>query len=376
MSKKFLYDDIDQMILEEYGIYAAYEKYCGSLTLEDIFTTDSVYLSAKQCASGFQSRPDTQAFMKAAWKNSQALCERVLNNSFIPGYYPVRMINERGKMRTIKPPYFECKVVQKVICNAVLRAVLEYRMIHTNYASVRGKGTKMLYEDVLRGLNQAKKLYRTPVIIMTDFTDFFGSINNDILEKDVFERYIKDRRITALLRSFSPTPHGLSLGNEVSQVPASFFPSPIDHEMKDRRRLKFYYRYADDILAIVEEDQVQETIQTILDKSRELDLTIKDEKIKIVPFGENFVYCKERFIFNKEKQYYYSLINPTIPRRQAHKIHTFARKVEEGTMDRKQAANLQKCVVGIIASHPNTYKTVTHLDDLFNTLIPEIHQTS
>ena len=368
--QKLLYEFIDDEILYEKGIHSAYEKYCGNLTLEDIFTTDSVYLAAKQCASGFQSRGDTQAFMRGAWLHSKDLCERVLAGKFVPKYYPVKIINERGKMRTIRPPHFECKVVQKVLCNVILRAVLEYRMIYTNYASIRGKGTQKLYNDVLAGLNRAKHIYEDPVIVMSDYTNFFGSINNDMLERDVFERYIKDRRITKLLRSFSPEPYGLSLGNEVSQIPASFYPSPVDHWVKDKLGLKCYFRYADDILFVSERKDAAGILADIRRISSGLDLTIKDEKVKVVEYGTNFIYCKERYIYNKEKGYYYNLINPAIPRRQAHKIRAFSRMVAEGKIDRKEADNIQKCVLGVIGSHPNSRKTVARLNGLYTSLMP------
>ncbi len=368
--KKLLSEVIDSELLDEFGIHCAYEKYCGDMTLEDLFTTDSVYLAAKECACGFQSRPDTQAFMRAAWKNSQGLCQRVLTGRFVPRYYPEKLINERGKMRVIKPPHFECKVVQKVLCNAILRAVLESRMIYTNYASIRGKGTHKLYADVLKGINEAGRKLTEPVIVMTDFTDFFGSIDNDILEREVFERYMSDRRVTALLRSFSPGPRGLSLGNEVSQVPASFFPSPVDHWVKDDQRQKFYYRYADDIFLVTERWDAPRLIDGIVERSGRIGLTIKDEKIRVLPYGTNFVYCKERYIFNREQHYYYTLINPTIPRRQTHKIDAFAGKIAAGTMKLPQAQDLQKCVIGIIASHPNTRKTVQRLDERFDRRIP------
>lgn len=364
-----IFEVIDAEMLAEYGIHSAFEKYCGQLTLEDIFTTDSVYLAAKECASGFRDRPDTNAFMSGATKHSQDLCERVLNGTFVPRYHHGRLINERGKMRIIKPPTFECKVVQKVICNIILRAILESRMIYNNYASIRGKGNERLYTDVLNGINGIRKRMHSPVIVMTDFANFFGSINNDILEKKIFERYIADRRVTRLLRSFSPEPYGLSLGNEVSQVPASFYPSCIDHWAKDRMGMKCYYRYADDILFVAEAEDAQGIIRKIRELAADICLTIKDEKITIIPYGDNFTYCKERYIFNKEKEYYYRLINPSIPQRQSHKISSFTEKVKSGEMPALEAKNQQKCVMGVIASHPNTYKIVNRLQAKYDALM-------
>ena len=68
---------------------------------------------------------------------------------FVPKYYAKRTIIERGKAREIVPPTFECKVVQKVFCEYVLRQLFEHKMIRSNYASIKGRGTTQLYEDVL-----------------------------------------------------------------------------------------------------------------------------------------------------------------------------------------------------------------------------------
>ena len=153
-------------------------------------------------------------------------------------------------------------------------------------------------------------------------------------------------------------------------MPASFFPSPVDHWVKDDQRQKFYYRYADDIFLVTERWDALRLIDGIVERSGRIGLTIKDEKIRVLPYGTNFVYCKERYIFNREQHYYYTLINPTIPRRQTHKIDAFAGKIAAGTMKLPQAQDLQKCVIGIIASHPNTRKTVQRLDERFDRRIP------
>ena len=44
--------------------YNAYEKYCGAITLEDLFTSDHVSICASRCASGFMYKKDTRKFMR------------------------------------------------------------------------------------------------------------------------------------------------------------------------------------------------------------------------------------------------------------------------------------------------------------------------
>lgn len=348
-------------LLHECGIHMKkpYEAYCAKLTLEDIFTTDSVYLTAKRCALGFSKKNDTWAFQKNAWTSSQKLCEKVLNGSFKPKYYPSRSINERGKVRLIKPPTFECKVVQKVICDYVIRPLLEPKMISSSYASVKGRGTKKMYEDIEVALNRYMKCnYKDKpdsyVVIQSDFSNYFGNIDTNILIEDILGRYIKDRRILDLIHAFSPDEKGLSLGNEASQIPASFFPSAFDHWCKDKMGLS-YFRYMDDSLAIVEKSKEAEYRRAIFEYASKLKITLKEEKIKTFPLGTPFVFCKERFLIDKKSGLYYRLMNPAIERNERRKLKRFKEKKAEGMMTDEEIEMQYKGVLGMIKSHPNTY---------------------
>lgn len=367
-NKTFL-QKIETEMYTRTGIHCAYAKYCGFLTLEELFTTDSVYIAACHCAAGFRDKRDTQAFMDAVWDNSRKLAEKVKAGKFKPTYYRERIIQERGKPRLIKPPAFECKVVQKVLCDYLLRPLLEPKMISTNFASVRGRGTSALYEDVLGKINR----YGHPgcIIIMTDFSGYFASIDTEKLGEEL-GRYIQDERVVDLFRKFCPESFGLSLGNETSQVPASFFPSKIDHYMKDRLGCKTFARYMDDSFVLAESmEGANRYLQAIQGVAKDLSLTLKPEKIKIVPYGRDFSFCKERYIFNKEKGYYYRLQNPQIARNETRKLKAMGAKIRAGAMSQKAAEVQFRGVIGNIGAHPNTRKTVERLSAVYRKEIGE-----
>lgn len=352
--------------LKTYGVHfsTTYETFCGHLTLEDIFTTDSVYQAAKRCASGFSRKNDTWNFQKNAWCNSLELCKKVLEGKFKPKYYRPREIMERGKKRLIKPPTFECKVVQKVLCDYIIRPLLEPKMIQTNYASVKGRGTKKLYEDVEAALNKHLKEDTEYVIVQSDFSNYFGNIKIEILIWKLLARYIADERILILLHAFSPDEFGLSLGNEASQVPASFFPSAFDHYCKDRNGWDFY-RYMDDSLAILPKDEEPLYRQAIFHYCRELCITLKEEKIKTINLGEPFVFCKDRYLIDKNTGQYYRLMNPAIERNEKRKLKKFKEKKAENSMTQEDIDNQYRGVSGSIASHPNTFRARNRLESVY-----------
>jgi len=70
---------------------------------------------------------------------------------------------------------------------------------------------------------------------------------------------------------------GLPIGNYLSQYFANFFLSYFDHWIKEEKRIKYYYRYADDIV-ILHHDKglLHELFIEIENYLAELDLEIKD----------------------------------------------------------------------------------------------------
>lgn len=352
---------VDAEIMKEIRLFSAWEKLCGFFTLEDIFTEDSVFCAACRCASGFMRKNDTFFFMRNVWLNSQKLCKKVLGGKFKPSYYETREIMERGKKRVIKPPTFECKVVQKVICDYLIRPLLEAKMTSTCYASVKGRGTEKLYQDIVDELNRYIREHRDFSIITADFVGYFASIDIAVL-MDLLGRYIKDGRLLNLIRLFSPDEFGLSLGNELSQIPASFFPSNIDHALKDRDKIP-EFRYMDDSLAIVPKDEEQEYIQKYQALAGERKLSCPDRKFQIHRAKQNLIFCKEHFVWDNDRNIYVRIINPKIISHERKKLMSFERKIKEGTMNREDAMQQYASVIGSIRHHPHTCHAMENLEN-------------
>lgn len=68
---------------------------------------------------------DTRFYVDSCYVNYLLLRDKVLSGKFKPRYYRTRLIKERGKEMVITPPTFETKVVQKVLCDYLIRPILE-----------------------------------------------------------------------------------------------------------------------------------------------------------------------------------------------------------------------------------------------------------
>lgn len=358
-------NEINNELSVNYSIDNAYNKYIGHIKFEDLFTISNIYISAMRCASGFRNRHDTQNFLKSPWLNSYKLYKKIINGTFKPRYYKSRFIMERGKVREIKPPVFESKVVQKLLCDWLIRPLLEPEMINTSYASICKKGTDRMYKDILRAVNSCtdnKSLY----IIMTDFKSYFSSIDNQML-KSMFQKRIKDFKIVKLIMMFSKE-QGLSLGNELSQIPASFFPTEIDKTIKDKISTGHYFRYMDDTLFIVSnKSEAIKILKLYNKKANELNLSIKEPQI--VSIGTNFVFCKERFLFDRKNNKYFRLCNKEIFSREKRKIKIFKTKLIDQSMTIEKINIQYKCVRNSIVHRANVKKVLIKLDKFYSVII-------
>lgn len=358
MNVNKIINKIDEELCSEFSIKNAYKNYIGYIKYEDLFSITNLYISAMRCASGFRNRNDTQEFLKAPWFNTYKLYQNILNGNFKPKYYNSKFIMERGKVREIKPPVFESKVVQKLLCDWIIRPILEPEMITTSYASVMGKGTDKMYSDVLRAVNSCVK-NPNMYIVMTDFKGYFASIDVDILRAMLASR-IKDKRIVDLIMQFSKG-KGLSLGNELSQIPASFYPTDIDYAIKKAVSTGHYFRYMDDTLFIVNEKaEVDKMIDLFENGTKKLNLILKEPKV--IPMGESFIFCKERFLFDKKRNKYFRLCNKDIFIREKRKLKYFHRMLEQKLIDKYTISLQYGCVKNSIIHRPNSKMALERLD--------------
>lgn len=336
-----------------------YQKYCGCLTLEQLFTTDLMYVTAQQCASGFRGRSDTERFFRDPWGNSQRLAQSVREGEFVPKYYGKKKIMERGKVRIIRPPAFECKSVQKLLCSWMIRPLIEARCTQTNYAALKGRGTSAMHERIESDLNRVLDQFgKSGRIVLCDYMGYFDSIYLPILF-GMLGRYIADSRIIRLMRLFYDGDQGLTLGDELSQLPASWFPSFIDHYIAEGLGIPYRYRYMDDALFLAESQEQAETyISEVKKRSAEHCLTLKDKKTKIIPFGKSFRFCHELYIFRNG--HYHREINPSSVKREKQKIRYAGKEIAEAADEKKKAEIIAKwnsqtkSWLGTVYAHPNT----------------------
>jgi hypothetical protein len=95
--------------------------------------------------------------------------------------------------------------------------------------------------------------------------------------KALLRRKFKDQDLLWLLDEIIDSAPGLPIGNYLSQYLANFYLSYFDHWIKEEQRVKYYYRYADDIVILdSDKTRLHELLSAITHYLRDLKLEVKE----------------------------------------------------------------------------------------------------
>ena len=189
--------------------------------------------------------------------------------------YTYEVINDKGKERELyKLSYYPHRIIQWAIINVISNTFYS-NFIYDTYASIKGKGIHSLVKKLKRVL--VKDIKGTSYCLKIDIKKYYNNINNKILYRKL-ERKFKDKRFLKLMKIiiFSRGDKGQPIGSLLSQYLANFYLSSFDHYCKEILKLKYYFRYMDDIVILHESKeylhQIKRQFDLILTKYFDLEI--------------------------------------------------------------------------------------------------------
>lgn len=173
------------------------------------------------------------------------LHQMLKHKTFTTSEYVVFTRDDRGKQREIyKLPYHPDRIVHWAIVQ-VLEPIWMSVFIRDTFSSIKGRGI----HDGLRRLHHAMRdREATRYCLKFDVKKFYPSIDHDIL-KQVLRRKIKDPDTLWLLDDIVDSVtggKGVPIGNYLSQYFGNLYLTGLDHWLKERKWVKYYFRYCDD----------------------------------------------------------------------------------------------------------------------------------
>lgn len=172
----------------------------------------------------------------------------ISDGSFRLGRYVQQTIKEGVKERVIQILNYRDRIVVNAIMT-ILDDKLVKRMIYTTASSIKGRGTMYLKDVIQRDIRCNPK--ETKYVYKIDINKYYHSIDHALM-KICIRRYIKDKVLLPILDNFiDMLEEGLSIGLRASQVFGNLFLGwLVDMPMKCKYRVKFFYRYCDDIVIL------------------------------------------------------------------------------------------------------------------------------
>lgn len=246
-------------------------KRIGNL-FDKVCTLDNLYLAHNKAKQGKGKRYGVILFEKDLDENLRQIQSELIAGTYKTAEYQIFTIYD-PKERIIYRLPFRDRVVHHAIMN-ILEQLWTSIFISNTYACIKGKGIHAALKHLKRDLQDIEN---TKYCLKIDIKKFYPSIDHDVL-KVIIRRKIKDVKLLSLLDGIINSAPGAPIGNYLSQFLANLYLSYFDHWLKEEIKVKYYYRYADDVVVLGHsKDYLHTTLEKINNYiTNELNLQLKD----------------------------------------------------------------------------------------------------
>lgn len=210
--------------------------------LEQIATEENIALADINAQCG-KNNIGIDKHMEHQKEDNKKLLEQFMNLTYMTSPYSTFTIYEPKEREIFRLPFYPDRIAHHAIMN-VMETHWVSTMITSTYACIEKRGIHKLAEDIKKNLK--KDVRGTTYCLKLDIKKFYPSINHGVL-KMTLRRKIKDKRLLVILDEIIDSSIGVPIGNYLSQFFANLYLTYFDHYVKEVLKVKYYYRYCDDI---------------------------------------------------------------------------------------------------------------------------------
>lgn len=246
-------------------------KRIGNL-FEKIISIDNLKLADETARKGKSKQYGIVMHDKNREENIILLHEMLKRKTFRTSDYDIFKVFEPKERDVYRLPYYPDRIVHHAIMN-ILESIFTRMFTRDTYSCIKGKGIHAAQKELMRSLQDVSG---TTYCLKLDIRKFYPSVDHDCL-KQLLRRKFKDRDLLLLLDEIIESAPGIPIGNYLSQYFANFYLTYFDHWIKEDKKVKYYFRYADDIVILSDSKdylhRMLADIRAYLEK--ELRLTVK-----------------------------------------------------------------------------------------------------
>lgn len=219
-------------------------KRIGNL-YNQIYDIDNLLLADRLAAKGKSKQKGVIEHMQNQDAELRQLQAILAAKKFQTSKYTTFKIYEPKERLVYRLPYYPDRIVHHAIMN-VLEPVFMASFTADTYSSIPGRGI----HGATRKLKHAlKNREYTTFCLKLDIQKFYPSIDHDVL-RELLRRKFKDADLLSLLDEIIDSAPGLPIGNYLSQYLANYYLTGFDHWLKEEKKIKYYFRYADDMVIL------------------------------------------------------------------------------------------------------------------------------
>lgn len=159
--------------------------------------------------------------------------------------YSTFKIWEPKERDVFRLPYYPDRICQHAIIN-ILKPYFVSMFVKDTYSCIEGRGVHKAATNLKEVL---KDEIGTKYCLKLDILKFYLSVDHDIL-KNLLRKKFKDKKVLCLLDEIIDSAPGVPIGNFLSQYLSNFYLNYFDHWIKEDKAVKYYFRYADDVIIL------------------------------------------------------------------------------------------------------------------------------
>jgi len=241
-----------------------YERICS---IENLMLADSIARKGKLNQPGIKNHDKNRV------ANIAYLREMLLSKTYRTSDYTTFTIYEPKERIIFRLPYFPDRIVHHAVMN-VLEPIFVSTFTVDTYSCIKQRGIHAAATAVKIALRDEPG---TRYCLKLDVKKFYPNVDHGIL-KQLLRKKLKDKDLFWLLDGIIDSAEGLPIGNYLSQYFANFYLTYFDHWIKEEKRVRYYFRYADDLVILSDNKpylhQLLSEIRSYLQEN--LKLTMKD----------------------------------------------------------------------------------------------------
>lgn len=239
---------------------------------EQISSIENLNLADEKARKGKLKQYGIKHHDKNREQNILLLHEMLKNQTYKTSEYDIFKVYEPKERDVYRLPYFPDRIAHHAVMN-ILEPIFTAMFTNDTYSCIKGKGIHAAHRNLKKALQDVPG---TKYCLKLDIQKFYPSINHNQLKR-LLRKKFKDKKLLWLLDEIIDSTEGIPIGNYLSQYFANFYLTYFDHWIKENKKVKYYFRYADDIVILSDSKenlhQMLSEIKNYLQK--ELKLTVK-----------------------------------------------------------------------------------------------------